>query len=406
MSLGVQAHANRGPTVAHPFFDHCTSRGRTLAAHRAASAPARGSTRGIQGRSRAHLRALLIERIGIEEWRALLADGFRLRIVGRDVDDRFKFDHPGVAALSAAEDDGPRTFADVRTLYVDWLDWLKRKPRKRPSTLDQAVKRIAYHDAFLDGVMVADGGRPVRFTDKAFRRISTDDVERAIAEKARPREEMVTASRRGRVTRRTMQLGGRVAANRLLADLRALWRWAIVKDFDDRTPFAKSGIATVRATHEEPRTRLHRASSQDPLVLQDPAVQGALVDLLAHDNQLKKANFIALQRGQPPLLEKEGIGYYYDVLGMAGSLLDIENIRPVVRSRLLAELVRSTYNPDSPFAGRLSKEGERIVPAIVELGQSEISPERWNAYSLIAMVFQGESTNVLAEPLSEDAGSG
>jgi hypothetical protein len=151
---------------------------------------------------------------------------------------------------------------------------------------------------------------------------------------------------------------------------------------------------------------LQRASSQDPLVLQDPAVQGALVDLLAHDNQLKKANFIALQRGQPPLLEKEGIGYYYDVLGMAGSLLDIENIRPVVRSRLLAELVRSIYNPDSPFAGRLSKEGERIVPAIVELGQSEISPERWNAYSLIAMVFQGESTNVLAEPLSEDAGSG
>lgn len=149
---------------------------------------------------------------------------------------------------------------------------------------------------------------------------------------------------------------------------------------------------------------LHRASSQDPLVLQDDAVQGALLDLLARDNRLIRANVVAVQQGQPPLLEPESlIDYYFDVLGMAGSLLDIEDIRPVFRSRLLSELVRSTYNPDSPFAGRLSREGGRIVPAIVELAQSEISPERWNAYSLIAMVLQAESTNVLAEPLSENA---
>lgn len=167
-----------------------------------------------------------------------------------------------------------------------------------------------------------------------------------------------------------------------------------------------AALADLRSDDRAIRGRgvsvIHRASSQDPLVLQDYTVQDGLLDLLAHDNQRIAANLIAVQQGQLPLLAPESMDYYYDVLDMAGSLLDIENIRPGFRSRLLAELVHSTYNPDSPFAVRLSREGGRIVSAMVELGQSEISPDRWNAYSLIAMVFHGESTNVLAEPLSGD----
>jgi hypothetical protein len=148
---------------------------------------------------------------------------------------------------------------------------------------------------------------------------------------------------------------------------------------------------------------LQRASSDNPLVLHDHAVQDGLLDLLARETQRIRANFIAVQEGQPPLLAPESMGYYFDVLGLTVTLLDIGDIRPTFRPRLLSELVRSTYNPDSPFAGRLSREGGRIVPAIVELGQSEISPERWNAYSLIAMVFQGQDAEALAVPLSDDA---
>jgi integrase len=108
--------------------------------------------------------------------------------------------------------------------------------------------------AFLATIRVPGvDGTPIPFPDKPFRLITTDDVEQAIEQKARPHTITIEPPAGRRAWRR--QAGGGPTANRLHAHLRSLWRWAIVKGYTETTPFARGGLPTLRMRPEHARER-------------------------------------------------------------------------------------------------------------------------------------------------------
>ena len=72
----------------------------------------------------------------------------------------------------------------------------------------------------------------------------------------------------------------------------------------------------------------------------------------------------------------------------------------VMRERLLAALVRGTYNGDSAFARGLASEGELIVPHVLSMVGASNEATRWNAYDLAALLLEGSDAGALARPLT------
>ncbi len=134
------------------------------------------------------------------------------------------------------------TFADIAARY------LERHVRRH--LVPRAYALALYAHTFLAAVEVpAPNGGTVSFPEKPFHLITTDDVEEAIEQKARPG---ITTVRRPGRRAWTRTVGGGPTANRLHAYLRGLWRWAIAKGYSDTNP-----VRTGRAPHlaDAPRTR-------------------------------------------------------------------------------------------------------------------------------------------------------
>ena len=147
---------------------------------------------------------------------------------------------PVRAPANAAEP----TFAEIAAQYLERHIERYLVPR--------AAQLARYAHAYLATVNVPGPcGDSIRFTEKAFRQITTADVEEAIERKAMPATKVM---RRGTV-RWTRRVGGGPTANRLHAHLRSLWRWAIAKGYCDTTPFARAGLPTLRTRPEQPRAR-------------------------------------------------------------------------------------------------------------------------------------------------------
>ena len=88
-------------------------------------------------------------------------------------------------------------------------------------------------------------------------------------------------------------------------------------------------------------------------------------------------------------------GYYAALLGTLIKIVDFKN------SRTLEILSQGSYNPDSPFAQKLAESGELVVPIAFQLLQSDIGPKRWNAVSLLGMVYEKRRDHNLPEATAE-----
>jgi integrase len=112
------------------------------------------------------------------------------------------------------------------------------------------------------------GGRLIALGERVLDSIRGDDVEavRAVWRAHKPGDK-----------------GGEVGANRLLARLRHMFNWAILRDLTDRTPFRKNGVNTIKLVRraEAARTRrLGPGEEERLLAAANPKMRAILIAAL------------------------------------------------------------------------------------------------------------------------------
>jgi hypothetical protein len=152
---------------------------------------------------------------------------------------------------------------------------------------------------------------------------------------------------------------------------------------------------------------LDRKIAADVLGLADESIQEALVSVLELENARILENVAAFrQTGRSTLGEAYG-EYYAQLLGLAdkvraGGLATANTERA---TRLRRALVLGAYNPESDFAKEIAREGESIVPWVVELTKRSDAPSRWNGYALIGEIFAAQEKGLVRAPLSPSSAS-
>jgi hypothetical protein len=148
-------------------------------------------------------------------------------------------------------------------------------------------------------------------------------------------------------------------------------------------------------------TDLEQAAAADPSVLADQRLQTALLTLLESENARVAANLVSFQATQRSQLDESYGEYYAQVLGFANRIRGEDRLAsPALDSRLRRALVFGTYNPDSEFVGDLARDGDAIVPFVLELSRATDGPSKWNANALIGALFARQKTGTLSAPLS------
>ena len=159
--------------------------------------------------------------------------------------------------------------------------------------------------------------------------------------------------------------------------------------------------STNVAVRTEAVAKLDRDVATDSSILQDPLIQDPVITLLESENARIAQNLDTLQRtGKSELVEGYG-EYYAQVIGLANRVRTLGTLGNSPQlDRLRRALVFGTYNPDSPFVRDLAREGERIVPLVLELAGQQAGPEKWNAYGLIGEMVAMHGAGVLNAPLT------
>jgi len=160
------------------------------------------------------------------------------------------------------------------------------------------------------------------------------------------------------------------------------------------------GASDLR-TRMEAVSDLQAQSASDRLVLADRTVQDAVVSLLETENARVAKHTASFRKTGKDELTEAYSEYYAQVLGLANNLRKPGLLsNPALLARLRRALVLGVYNPDSEFARDLAREGEPIVPLVLELTRMPDGPSKWNGYGLIGELFAGQEARALAVPLS------
>jgi len=169
-----------------------------------------------------------------------------------------------------------------------------------------------------------------------------------------------------------------------------------------QTPdFAKRLSAPELQARMKAITDLEQAAAADPSVLADQLLQKALLTLLEAENARVAENLASFQATQHSQLGEGYAEYYAQVLGLANRIRSDDRLSsPALDSRLRRALVFGTYNPDSEFVGDLARDGDAIVPFVLELSRATDGPSKWNANALIGALFASQKAGALAAPLS------
>jgi integrase len=165
---------------------------------------------------------------------------------------------PDGTPITTADPTAPLTFADVVKTYTE-------KVVEVPTRRLRAQKHMLGMLAWLRDVAVPGAhGTTVRLGDKPFRDVTRADVEavrlakldvRAAGERAAARlqaaGDTLAPGERKRLktlasTGHRARCGGLVAANRTLAQLRAVCAWAVAEGHADATPFRRFGVPCVK----------------------------------------------------------------------------------------------------------------------------------------------------------------
>ena len=93
--------------------------------------------------------------------------------------------------------------------------------------------------------------------------------------------------------------GGEVGANRLLARLRHMFSWAILRDLVDASPFKKHGVTTIKLARgaEAPRTRRLNGDEEERLLAAASPKMRAII-IAALETGCRIGELLSLQFGQ------------------------------------------------------------------------------------------------------------
>jgi hypothetical protein len=162
-----------------------------------------------------------------------------------------------------------------------------------------------------------------------------------------------------------------------------------------------------RLTAADTRTRmaavadLARGIDADPLLLTEASIQEAVVRLLEIENATVAQNTAAFLKSGKDQLSEAYSEHYAVVLGLANQVRnDWRLLDPLLLARLRRALVLGVYNPDSVFVKDIAREGEPIVPVVLELTRSAWGPSRWNGYALIGALFAQQEARALTVNLT------
>ncbi|MGE0129645.1 MAG: hypothetical protein AB7U82_16320 [Blastocatellales bacterium] len=130
-----------------------------------------------------------------------------------------------------------------------------------------------------------------------------------------------------------------------------------------------------------------RAEAFNKLNLSDIAeksteVKAAMIDLLELENLLIETTLRESggYRGVSARYGERYSEYYSQLLSLVETVADRED------PRVLSVLVRSAYNPESPFASKLTKSGEKVAPMLIALSKSDIAMTRGKAFAMLGQV--------------------
>jgi len=118
----------------------------------------------------------------------------------------------------------------------------------------------------------------------------------------------------------------------------------------------------------------------DSDALRSGEVKSTLLNLLERENQLIEST-LRQSNGMTGVSATYGEGYseyYSTLLGVVDKTADFAN------GRTLGILVRSAYNPDSPFGLKIASYGEPVIAPLLELVNSDLSTDRGKALAVLS----------------------
>jgi HEAT repeat protein len=125
-----------------------------------------------------------------------------------------------------------------------------------------------------------------------------------------------------------------------------------------------------------------------------------LVTLVERENATHDQHWTAFRNGSRERIDESYAEYYAVVLGLANQTRKQGLSNPALAVRIRRALVFGTYNSDSEFAKDLAREGETIVPLVIELSKHPEPPKQWNAYGLAGEMFVHADAGQLIAPLT------
>jgi len=143
-----------------------------------------------------------------------------------------------------------------------------------------------------------------------------------------------------------------------------------------------SFLRLLRSDNWEQRAEAFNKLNLTNAAIESAEVKSALVDLLERENLLVETT-LQESGGQVGVSAKYGekySEYYSHLLGIVESIADQGD------TRVLSVLVRSAYSPESPFALKLARRGEEVIPILIDLSESTVSITRGRAFTMLGQV--------------------
>jgi len=119
-------------------------------------------------------------------------------------------------------------------------------------------------------------------------------------------------------------------------------------------------------------------------------LKDALLDLLDRENQLIEAT-LRESNGKVGASAKYGEGYSEYVGWLAGTVLEQADLAD---KRTLSILLRTPYHPTSHFASTLLKQGDAVVPILVEISNSDVSIMRAEATQMLGLLIEKHRSRI------------
>jgi len=165
-----------------------------------------------------------------------------------------------------AEQQGPLTFDRLADLYVE--RYVKPRALRTAKAMEYRLKPLR---AF--------------FGSRQIGQIKTADVEDFIAERRQRR----------RVNRQHDRLLSPVSINRDLQTLRAVFNWAIGREYLDRTPFRRGSQTLIRLFREDNTRRRRISEDEEAALLNAAASHLRAMMIIALDAGLRRGEMLALE---------------------------------------------------------------------------------------------------------------